>query len=385
MRRVVAILFISALGPVLFAQGTFPLAWQDVPGYPGSTLLAEDRMVNAVDYDRAAPKAESTGLRRFRVPVGGREVLVGFLGSERSTIYVDTEGNLGKLTPLQSQTPISGARFFDFGPVGIAGAAKGTTVRVRLRVYEDRVAVRAAGYRSGHVRLDGKDYLVAVADGDLDGRFDGTFTLAHLADKVYDRLAIDLNGDGRFDWNVTSCEVQPLPRIVQIGGAWWSVKVAPDGSTIEFARAEPPMGSIDVGTSEAELVLWSENGACRLSGAPGRWPVPAGQYTTVEVRALRADAAGGIWSMTSRETPALAAFEVRTSQTFSTRLGAPFVARPDIFKTMNAQAINFAIFGQGGEKYSPNMSLNGKPQEPPQLRIASASGQILESGKFALG
>ncbi len=384
MRQALAALFILASCPAVLAQGTFPLAWHDgaAPGNP--TMMAEDRFVNATDYKPGAPRSASAGLRRFRAPVAGREVLVGFMGMERSVLYVDTERDLSKMTTLNASRSLPGGAFNEFGPVAVA-SAKGPVARVQFRVYEDRVAVRPAGYRSGHVRLDGKDYLVAVSDGDMDGRFDGTFTPAHLADRNYDRIAVDLNGDGVFDGSLESCEVQPLGKMIRIGGAWWSVKVAPDGSSIEMGRADPPMGTIDAGTADAEIVLWSENGACCLAGAPGRWQIPAGRYAAVEIRAVQSDRMGGVWRMAAHETGAYSSFEVGASQTFSARVGPPFVAKANMFKTDAGQNVNFVVLGQAGEKYTANMTLNGRAQEPPQFRIASDSGRLLDSGRFALG
>ena len=90
-----------------------------------------------------------------------------------------------------------------------------------------------------------------------------------------DLLAMDLNENGRLDvGSVDSGEIMPLPKMIQVGGAWSDLAVAPDGSSIGFERAEPQWGTLDVGSPDMELncFLAAVSTGSRAPGASGRSP-----------------------------------------------------------------------------------------------------------------
>ena len=76
-----------------------------------------------------------------------------------------------------------------------------------------------------------------------------------------DWLAIDLNGDGRFEQTAyVSPELLPLPRLIQVKQKWYSLEVAPDGSSIRVQSVTPPMGTLQVAAPDVGC-NWSRTAA----------------------------------------------------------------------------------------------------------------------------
>ncbi len=97
-----------------------------------------------------------------------------------------------------------------------------------------RLSVRLLVHRRGTIVLSGRLRLVAVTDGNGDGRFDD-----EKADKIY----LDINGDGALQFGSTNGERIRPGEPFRVGEEGWTVRVASaSGHAIEFERSDkvPP-------------------------------------------------------------------------------------------------------------------------------------------------
>ena len=72
----------------------------------------------------------------------------------------------------------------------------------------------------------------------------------------------------------------PLSKVIHLDGRYYGVEVAEDGSTIEFRRAEPAFGTLDLGGKEVAADFWSDAGPQEVNGVRPTWRLPAGRYYT---------------------------------------------------------------------------------------------------------
>lgn len=278
-----------------------------------------------------------------------------------------------------------------FIPVTVLGDKRGPEVRLSVMAFgPSALHIGPAGFMSGRVRLGGQDYQVAVADGNFDGRYDKPFAVpaaTEAGDAGHETFAIDLNGDGKFDEGFEAGEVQPLPKMLRVKDVYYSVKVAADGSAIEVEKAQPPMGTLCVGCVGAELLLWSENGAHRLSGTEGTWQLPAGKYSTQMVRLNRTDEAGAKWTLTGvyGNSGKMGVLEVVAGQIVSIKMGPPLTAKTDVQVVPGEADVRLMILGQAGEEYGAAIMKGDEQQPAPAVRILSESGRVLETGSFEYG
>jgi hypothetical protein len=249
-----------------------------------------------------------------------------------------------------------------------------------------------AFYRDGRVVLEGKTCRVALRDSDFDGRFNESFVppAVNGIDPGCDVLAIDLNGDSDFfGWQPSDVpEIMPLCRQINIEGRYYHIEVAEDGSTVEFRRAEPQFGMLDLGGKAVELELWSSAGRQRLSGSGGTWRLPAGRYGVAALNLTEVEG-GDRWAfeMFRAEAGQLKDFEIKPDQTTTFKIGPPFQIRASLERLAQNPdvTVRFELRGQAGELYSGAPKKNGKEPSEPSFKILNGAGQTVQSGRFAYG
>ena len=246
-----------------------------------------------------------------------------------------------------------------------------------------------AFYRQGKVVLDGRTYEIALVDTDFDGKYNKYFVppVAASRDPRCDVLAIDLDGDSKFQYGLPGdSEIMPLSRLISVNGQYYSLEVADDGSTIEFRKAKPQFGTLSLEGKEAKLALWTDAVHQRVSGSGGKWRLPAGKYSVVELELTEADSAGNQWTFDTIKGHAWAGelgdFEIRPGETTSFRIGPPFKIRTFMKDRGRNSLVGFHLEGQAGELYVPGARKNGVTVPEPQFRIIAASGQTVHSGQF---
>ncbi len=279
---------------------------------------------------------------------------------------------------------------FQFGPVYLRQGARhagGDTFYVQCSGGQ-WLTLHTAFYREGRVTLNGRGHKIALVDQNFDGYFNQSFLppAASRRDPQCDVLAMDLNGDSKFDYGKPGeSEIMPLSTLVKVGGDYYRLDVSEDGSTAEFRQAKPAWGWLDLGGEEVVLGLWSDAAQQRLSSAGGKLSLPAGRYAIVSLELTKSDS-GDRWTFDmSKESGQLGDFEIRPGETTAFKIGPPFQVRASMRRFGKAPdvSVSFELEGQAGERYSAIAKKNDKEVPEPSFKIWDGAGQVVQSGRFA--
>jgi len=172
--------------------------------------------------------------------------------------------------------------------------------------------------------------------------------------------------------------------LIEIKGQYYSMDVADDGGTIEFRQAMPQFGTLSLEGKQAKLALWSDAVHQRVSGSNGRWLLPAGKYSVVELELTERDSDGNRWTFNTGGALAgqLGDFEIRPGRTTSFQIGPPFKNKTFMKDADRNALVGFHLEGQAGELYVPGAKKNGVEVPEPQFKIVSLAGQTVYSGQF---
>jgi len=372
------------------AQGTFPLKYREA-GEPDSLVwiyIYHGGSGSPPEGLKAPPKGLSEKALYFSMPVGGKSVLVIIDKTSPPRLFVDAAGtgDLSGAKPIVSRSKGSEPVF---SPVTVAPAGTGgPSGQVRFIYCKERslLAIVPAGYMAGEVKLDGQSYRVAVVDKHITGRYDNVLRLTDP--KAWWRwetvLAIDLDQDGKFEQVTTAGETLPLVAGVHVKDAYYSVKVAPDGSSITLAKVEPQFGVLDAGCPDLNLVLLGDGGFHNLAGSGGKWRLPAGGYKLIECRLARTDAAGATWTLRGGASDGkFGKFEIRPGETLTAQGGPPMVVNVKAGPPRDgAVRLDFVLLTRNGQEYSPGPVKNGQQLPAPKFKILDGSGKVLAQGNF---
>jgi hypothetical protein len=378
------------------AQGEFPLKYTEAQASDPLLMLVSSPLLPSPEKPdglKALPKNLAGPPAYFSIPLGGRQVLAVADGSKPPRLYVDVAGtgDLSATLPVPRSGPEEGMGVY--GPVAltVSGSQGRAGVKVWLQMLTSArpMFVSPTGYMMGEVKLAGQVYRVAAVSNGCDGRYDRVIQLplSRSNPRQFDILAIDLNQEGEFDTDfATSVEVMSLPKMVRVKEAYYSIAMAPDGSSVRMAKIEPTMGTLDVGTADVEMVLLSEAGLLRFSSSGGKWQAPAGHYMTVRTQLLKTDAEGAKWMLLGSGSGKMEGFEIRAGETRALRLGPPLKTRIETRAIGDGSiSISLALEGQTGEQYAPRAVKGGEMPQPPKLKILDEAGKILAQGNFEYG
>lgn len=388
---VLALLLFSGSSPLL-AQGEFPLKSAE-PRRRYDALLRRSqeyysRLPREPRHLKGLPAGVSGKAVYYSIRLGGKEVLLAHQMSRPPKLFVDTDADRD-LSDEQAVEARTGTRSFggdvQFHPVTFKTGPSGEfEVKFRVEAHGTRyLLVYPVGLRVGTVKLGGKSYAIAISDGNLDGRYDGMFA----PEGSYDWLGIDRNGDRILDDDSRSSEeIVPLPRLLNAGDAYYSVKVAPDGSSVALQKADPRLGVLDVDCPWAMLTLLGPCGRHQLKAAQGKWELPAGRYSAEVVTLRQRDDKARLWEVTSYgNTGKLRDFEISEGATLSLKAGPPLQIRPQVSQDARTVRIALATLGRAGEQYSAAATRDGRRSPAPKVRILDESGKVLDSGRFEYG
>jgi hypothetical protein len=366
-------------------------------GLGGLAAEIEDRVV--IPYDEIPHFLRSTAIGHAGQLVcgrlGGARVLMLIDPAGTPKLYVDTDVDLD----LADEKAIEGTGdangLVSFGAVGVADPEDKSkrTVRFGVQAYVNQGVVQQAcltppGSCSGEVELDGKTYAVAVVDGNMNGAYGERPAGGAPPRGQQDALAIDFNGNGRFDGD--GSEVLPIGEMTRVGGSYYGVKIEADGSAITFEPVEPAFGALRIDGVGVDLSVYSSAGYFHLGASDktedGVWRLPVGKYALISMQLTGTDEAGETWTLTCLQPPsALRSFEIVEGETLELKLGAPLTLRTDVGKSGGAASIGLTLTGQGGEPYLPGGTKNGEQQPAPKFRILDENGKELASGAFSYG
>jgi hypothetical protein len=283
---------------------------------------------------------------------------------------------------------------YRFGPIVLKPGGVDSKRRIRFYARTDRrgkLALYPAGYKQGRLRLGAHVFKVAVIDGDFDGRYDGAIS-PPVTDEQYpgcDLFAIDLDRDGQFRWAKTylaHSEVSPLTGMVNLGDAYCSIDIAPDGGELGLAKVEPQFGTLDLGGADVRLSLWSDAAHQVLYGPQRTWRVPVGRYTARFMELHQADPAKGTVTFKTRQIgKELSDFEILPGQTLLLKVGPPFSIKTTAMRRREDVRIGLHIEGQAGEEYHLAAKRGKNTVAKPQVKVVDGSGSVIDSGQFEYG
>jgi hypothetical protein len=312
-------------------------------------------------------------------------------GADPPRLYADTDrdGDLAEEEPLTGKRISEGPRTpgppgYAYGPIALSGGVEVVAELAEFGGGRHYLTVRPAGLHSGRIELDGAAYAAAVVDANMNGRCDDA--CAPQRGLRCDWLAVDTNRNGRFEGSPgRPGEVLPLPGLLEVGGTYYAVSVAADGSSLSMTPTEPEFGTLDLGGADAEVQLLSSNGLFRLGPGGGPHRLPAGRYRAIRLILRRRDG-GAEWTLSSSYPEgALSGFAIEPGATTTIEAGEPLVGRVTAQPRGPSVEIEFGVFGQAGEDYEAGARKNGRRQPAPKFRIVGESGEVAASGSFRYG
>jgi hypothetical protein len=339
----------------------------------------------------------------FYLAAGGRQIplAVDFSGNLKMCLDVDADGTLSdeRCYPAQLVKGLEERVTYrnKFGPLSLAIGNREQQETVRLSILSYRrdkpgaLWVYPSHYRSGRLSLGGKTYAVAVIDGDYDGLYKTTLALP-LDPSLQlrcDVLAIDLNGDGRFDGFGAGGEISPRTAMVVVDERYYATHVADNGETLELTAVDPERGhlAVDSPNTSLDLKLWSDAANQVLSPRTNEWSLPVGRYQTVSATLHLYDPNGDDWIFPMRpDSGVLRSFEIQPGCVTRLRVGPPFVLKTSVGKGFaNTLIISPTLVGCAGEEYLFDFSRNGRRPSERVFKIVDENGTVLETGKFEYG
>ncbi|OHB78684.1 MAG: hypothetical protein A2Z25_11670 [Planctomycetes bacterium RBG_16_55_9] len=346
------------------------------------------------------PKGLTADYVYFLAQLAGRNtpaVLASYSRLERSALYVDmdSDGLLSDEKPYRvkvTELPRPRGKEYKFGPILMKSRDEEGEFEIAFRATTyngQQLILNPSGYRLGKVRLDKSTYKVAIMDGNLDGRYDKTFSppLGESYRPGCDIFAVDLTKDGAWQFSsYWASEVTPLARMLKLYNTYYGIDVAPDGTTFDFKKIQPELGTLDFGGSNVKLKLWSDAAEEFLSGSDGKWQIPVGGYSALFIELNEIDPERNAWTFRSyRDTGSLHDFEIRTGQTTSFKIGSPFSIKTDVKQVADRVLIGLKLEGCAEEQYILPVMKGGKRLPTPAFKIVNESGEVLTSGQFKYG
>ena len=336
------------------------------------TLEIDDRKVHGIVYR----STHRTKKAKLRLDIDGD----GLLSDERE--YIGTWLSIFRLS-----------RVYEFGPVSIKHTGNGSKAsRFYISCNDGKwIILYATHYREGQVKLDGRTYKMALVDCDYNGKYNDAFVPPAKSSREpgCDSIAIDLNGNSKFDFDKPGVsELMPLSRLVKINENYYHLDIADSGEIVEFRRAKPAFGTLDLGDESVNIRLWSDAGHQHLISSTGKLRLPAGKYSAVELKLTETDSAGNKWLFDTEKARGgagagkLGAFEVRPDETTSFEIGPPFQARTSMEKKGRDALVRYYLEGRAGELYVPGAKKNEKEVPEPQFQIIAAGGKTVHSAQF---
>jgi len=337
----------------------------------------------------------------YMMKTAGKQVLLVKNLSAKPSLCVDTRGD-GVLSQQRCFAGTNTRKLWRFGPISLASEAGANETDGSFYMECSRgdapgsLTVYPAFFHTGKLRLAGKIYQVAVADGDYDGRFRSFLSLPLDRGRrpALDAFAIDLNRNGKFENSASGrSEIVPLGHLVRVADAYYAIDIAPDGTSLTFSRTEPSLGTLVVEGDDlaVQLKLWSDAASQCL--APGRqWQLPAGQYAAVHATLEKKDAARNVWTFSGGLSAApgdlgsLDSFVIKPGETTSIKIGPPLVVKAEVQRVAaGLVSIRPVITGCAGEQYQTDFQRNHKRAPQPKLKIVDEKGTVLVTDKFQYG
>ncbi|MBN1919217.1 MAG: hypothetical protein JW889_15035 [Verrucomicrobia bacterium] len=343
---------------------------------------------------KGVPDGLSEKTAYFRVQTFGKRVLLLIDPTTPPKLYVDSDIDLD----FADETAVAGEEIaqgqYRFGPLSVKDPKDkdGAELRFAVLAYVQQgnatyAMLVSPGSRMGTARLGDTEYAIALVDGNLDGQFGAAADAApgRQGPSAMDFLAIDLNGNGRFE--ADAFEIMPLCTLARIGGAYYDVAIEADGSAITFDVSKMPLGTLATKNPTVELILASPTGNFLFERtAGGSWQVPAGTHTISKVRLAAADADGKLWSLDSLQIPPrVARVAIEEGKETILSVGPPLTFKLDVTVQNRNVEIDLDLTDGAGVPYLSGATKDGRRLQPPKIRIVDENGKELYTAAFSYG
>ena len=383
-------------------EGRCRLRYQAVDTSESTIYLACQNMVRISRKPaqlKDLPKNKSGRFSYYLAKIADRDIPVVVDRTKRVRLYMDTDGD-GYLSDEKrfiskavKRRLFGSVDHYKFGPISVEFDKPDGKYAKRIYVITrnnlDNRHICPADYRKGKVLLDQNIYDVAVVDGDFDGKYDKILSLPikNILRPGCDSFAIDLNRDGKLDFNYyLHSEIMPLAKMVRVGNSYYSINVDKGGTSLELKKIQPEFGTLDLGNANVKLKLWSDAAQQYISNLKNNGPIPAGKYEARFIEWNQIDSEKKAWTFTCYgNTGALRDFEITENKTTSFKIGPPFQIKTTAQKIRETVNIGFKLVGQTGEEYRHGFKRNGIRVSPPVLRITDESDKVVYSGMFKYG
>ncbi len=348
----------------------------------------------------------------FSAKIGGRDVFMLMdadnLGRARLLVDVDGSGDLAKAKVLSASNEYTGESaerygYYKFGDAEIqSSAAEGKVpleIEFKGRVYTQNsstpgyLEVAPACHWEGKTAAGPRKLLAAVTDASNNGRIEAGFTLDLLPYNQrssdgderpgYDLLALDLDGNERFDYRG---EILPLTPLLALAGKFFQVNSEPDASTLLLQEVRMDAGKLKPESPHLELAVLSR-GCCGYldAGAKDGWDLAPGTYQIGYYR-LRHQAGGADWTLNGASSGNSRKIEIRPGAAVATGVGSGLRAKVDVdWRGNNTAYIEFTLEDKEGQTYEAGARRNNERQSAPIFTILNRDGKKIESGKFEYG
>jgi len=257
--------------------------------------------------------------------------------------------------------------------------------------------VRPAVCRKGTIRVNNKSYMTVLIDANFNGRYNDIGSPkrrgAEKTDKS-DIFAIDRNANGVFDFDeFRISELQPLTKLIQFQDSFYTVTVAQDGSSVTLDSQSPAMGKLDLGATQADLVVSSaDTGIIRLrcAGQPCSLPIGKYQLQAVQLRAM--DEKKVEWGLSSNVIRNNIEIAIDVNKPATLKLGPPLtmtVAERSDRNSLSGRIVSFNVTCKdaAGVEYQVGATRGGTGNRAPapSVKILDEAGAILSTGQFEYG
>lgn len=205
---------------------------------------------------------------------------------------------------------------------------------------------------------------------------------------IASQILFDANGNGRFEptyFYDMGAENRWFTRLVCVGGTWYEMGLARDGTSVRIQGVAPKLGKLAVpeGTSEISVV-GPEFAAKWVKGNDRALVLPAGPYFVFTYRHDQ----GGV-GLYARDLYIEAPFDVRPDKVTEIALGGPLgLAVTSSHRGGRASQLRLQLkmLDQAGRKVA-SMSSGERRQRPPapRFKIVDGRGRTVDSGKFEYG
>jgi hypothetical protein len=255
--------------------------------------------------------------------------------------------------------------------------------------------LRNSSYYEGEADLFGERRKIAISDLDSNGLF-------HDAEQGLfdgDRFFVDLDGDGETRSHGEDEESFPYGRYTRIAGQWFSIVASADGSRVEIACADPPLGKVEVPQRISRASLFSDTQPLYLKFVAGEDSAVAGTYTVHSVALYGGDR----WQLPGAYSENRPTVTIREGETTRLVVGEPLKVEAAAVAKDEEGTIDFSlvITGIGGERYRwrkrpgapprPSLTdsilrfLSGTSDGRPGFEIVDQDGQVIARQQFEYG